>query len=211
MPPASRPADRPAPRSTNRPDEFVLAATQLFANRGYHGASIANIADELGLTKQALLHHFGSKDALYERVLEGVADRMMLMLMEAQNPDAAPEQRLETFFETYLSEGLLNPVDSRLILRELLDDRQEDQPAERWFLRPFLQELVAMVQDAPAWRAAPPAAALAAVCDLLGAISYFAMSQPVLPRLPGQAGAVEAFRSQIRKRVRDLAGHGPQS
>ncbi len=159
MPPASRPADRPASRSANRPDEFVLAATQLFANRGYHGASIANIADELGLTKQALLHHFGSKDALYERVLEGVADRMMLMLMEAQNPGAAPEQRLETFFETYLSEGLLNPADSRLILRELLDDRQERQPAERWFLRPFLQELVAMVQDVPACRAAAPAAA----------------------------------------------------
>ncbi|MEX5597890.1 TetR/AcrR family transcriptional regulator [Pseudophaeobacter sp. C1-32P7] len=209
MPPASRPADRPASRSANRPDEFVLAATQLFATRGYHGASIANIADELGLTKQALLHHFGSKDALYERVLGGVADRMMLM--EAQDSDAAPEQRLETFFETYLGEGLLNPADSRLILRELLDDRQEDRPAERWFLRPFLQELVAMVQDAPAWRAAPPAAALAAVCDLLGAIGYFAMSQPVLPRLPGQAGAVEAFRSQIRKRVRDLASHGPQS
>lgn len=52
MPPASRPADRPASRSANRPDEFVLAATQLFANRGYHGASIANIADELGLTNR---------------------------------------------------------------------------------------------------------------------------------------------------------------
>jgi AcrR family transcriptional regulator len=198
-------------RPTSRPDEFISAATLLFARRGYHGASIANIADELGLTKQTLLHHFGSKDALYERVLDGVAERMMLVLMEAQEAAQIPEARLEVAFRSYLEQALEQAADSRLILRELLDDRQQDSPAERWFLRPFLQELVAMVQDAEAWRGAPSAAALAAVCDLLGSISYFAMAQPVLPRLPGQAGAVDAFRVQIMKRVRDLCSHGPRS
>ncbi|MDE4134544.1 helix-turn-helix domain containing protein [Phaeobacter sp. QD34_3] len=194
-----------------RPDEFVAAATQLFARRGYHGASIANIADELGLTKQTLLHHFGSKDALYERVLAGVADRMMIVLMEAQEAGDTPEARLEAAFATYLDQALAQAADSRLILRELLDDRQEDSPAERWFLRPFLQELVAMVRDVPACRATPPEQALAAVCDLLGSIGFFAMAQPVLPRLPGARGVADAFRGQIGKRVRDLCSHGPRS
>ncbi len=198
-------------RPSSRPDDFIRAATQLFARRGYHGASIANIADELGLTKQTLLHHFGSKDALYERVLTGVSERMMLMLMEAQEGAETPEQRLESVFGSYLDQSLAEAADSRLILRELLDDRQEDRPAERWFLRPVLQELVAMVQDVPAWRRAPDEQALAAVCDLLGAISYFAMAHPVLPRLPGQNGVSDAFRGQIEKRVRDLASHGPQT
>lgn len=196
---------------TKGPEDFIAAATGLFAAKGYYGASIAMIAAELDLTKQALLHHFGSKDALYERVLTGVADRMMLLLMEVQEDAETPEKRLEAFFISYLEQALAGASDSRLMLRELLDDRQQDRAAERWLLRPVLQELVAMVQDAPAWHAAPPEQALAAVCDLLGAISYFAMAQPVLPRLPGQAGAVDAFRVQIMKRVRDLCSHGPQS
>ena len=45
------------------------AATRLFASAGFHGASLANIADALGLTKQALLHHFGAKEKLYGEVL----------------------------------------------------------------------------------------------------------------------------------------------
>lgn len=196
---------------TKTPADFIVAATQLFAAQGYHGASIANIAAELDLTKQALLHHFGSKDALYEQVLAGVADRMMLGLMEAQERAETPEQRLEAFFSAYLEQALEQSADSRLMLRELLDDRQEDHAAERWFLRPVLQELVAMVQDAERWRAAPSEQALAAVCDLLGGITYFAMAQPVLQRVPGQEGAADAFRGQIQKRVRDLCSHGPQS
>ncbi len=196
---------------TKSPKDFVAAATRLFAARGYHGASIANIAAELNLTKQALLHHFVSKDALYERVLSGVAERMMLLLMDVQEDAETPEKRLEAFFDNYLEQALAGASDSRLMLRELLDDRQQDGAAERWFLRPVLQELVAMVQDVRTWRVAPPDQALAAICDLLGAISYFAMAQPVLPRLPGQDGVDEAFREQIQKRVRDLCSHGPQS
>ena len=78
---------------TKGPEDFIAAATGLFAAKGYYGASIAMIAAELDLTKQALLHHFGSKDALYERVLTGVADRMMLLLMEVQEDAETPEKQ----------------------------------------------------------------------------------------------------------------------
>ncbi len=65
---------------TQRPDgdtpaELIAAATRLFAARGFYGVSIAAIAEELGITKQALLHHFGNKEKLYSAVLEGIAAR----------------------------------------------------------------------------------------------------------------------------------------
>ena len=40
-------------------EQLLESASQLFAAKGFYGASLANIADELGLTTQALLHHFG--------------------------------------------------------------------------------------------------------------------------------------------------------
>jgi AcrR family transcriptional regulator len=50
-------------------DAFLDAAKRHFAQRGFYGASIAAIAEELGLTKQALIHHFGTKERLYGEVL----------------------------------------------------------------------------------------------------------------------------------------------
>ena len=55
-------------------DQLLATARTLFAERGFYGVSIASIANEHGLTKQALLHHFSSKEKLYGEVLKEIAD-----------------------------------------------------------------------------------------------------------------------------------------
>lgn len=48
---------------------LVDAAFELFAQKGFQRLSIRQIAEEIGTSHTALLHHFGSKDALMEAVL----------------------------------------------------------------------------------------------------------------------------------------------
>jgi len=50
-------------------------AAALFARRGFAKTSLQDIADAVGLSKAGLLHHFPSKDVLYEAVL-GQADAL---------------------------------------------------------------------------------------------------------------------------------------
>jgi AcrR family transcriptional regulator len=57
-------------RSTERRAEIVGAALEVIAERGYRGASLAAVAERVGLTQQGLLHHFPTKDALLVAVLE---------------------------------------------------------------------------------------------------------------------------------------------
>lgn len=61
-------ARRRTPREDRR-EEILLAALDVFAERGYTGASIAAIADRVGLTQQGVLHYFPSKDRLLAEVL----------------------------------------------------------------------------------------------------------------------------------------------
>lgn len=57
-----------------RAAEIVDAAARVFAERGYHGTTTQDIADELGLRQASLYYYFRSKEAALERVCEhGVA------------------------------------------------------------------------------------------------------------------------------------------
>jgi AcrR family transcriptional regulator len=57
-------------RSEERRAEIVRAALEVIAERGYRGASMAAVAERVGLTQQGLLHYFPTKDALLVAVLE---------------------------------------------------------------------------------------------------------------------------------------------
>ncbi|SFE82813.1 TetR/AcrR family transcriptional regulator [Streptomyces mirabilis] len=57
-------------RSEERRAEIVRAALEVIAERGYRGASMASVAERVGLTQQGLLHYFPTKDALLVAVLE---------------------------------------------------------------------------------------------------------------------------------------------
>lgn len=62
-------AKRPRAATQRRREEIVKAASKTFAMSGYRGSSLAEIADEVGMTHAGVLHHFGSKERLLTEVL----------------------------------------------------------------------------------------------------------------------------------------------
>src|SRR3974390_3725355 len=51
-------------------DRILSAAASVFARFGFRRASMSQIAGEAGLTRQALYHHYSSKEALFRAVVE---------------------------------------------------------------------------------------------------------------------------------------------
>src|SRR5579862_4135821 len=56
------------PRSEAKRSRIVEAATQHFAEHGYHAARVGDIALALGIAKGSIFQHFGSKDGLFFEV-----------------------------------------------------------------------------------------------------------------------------------------------
>ncbi|MFK4386723.1 TetR/AcrR family transcriptional regulator [Bradyrhizobium sp. USDA 223] len=53
-------------------DRILDAALRVFRRHGFRRSSIEQAAEEAGLTRQALYHHFASKEALFRAVLERI-------------------------------------------------------------------------------------------------------------------------------------------
>ncbi len=53
--------------------KILMAAAELFARQGYHKTTITDIAQAVALTSGAVFHHFSSKEALLEAVVDWLA------------------------------------------------------------------------------------------------------------------------------------------
>ena len=181
---------------------FLDTAEALFADRGFYGVSIAAIADELGLTKQALLHHFKSKEKLYGEVLARISTRFEAISNEIETDFMDPIDRLTAFFSLLRSARIGPAHQTRLLMRELLDNRQRADTAETWYLKPFLKNLTEMVLEVPNWSNASESEALALVYQWLGAINYFAVSEPTLSGIYGKKRYKELADAYSRQLTR---------
>lgn len=198
-----------APASTR--DRMIEKARTLFAERGFYGVSIAQIAAELGLTKQALLHHFGTKERLYGVILEQIAVELAGLKAPAE-ARADPAGRLKAWLVAMVSDTPLRIERSRLLMREILDNQVRAESAGAWYLRPFVKELVAMLRDVPGWSGASDAQLLATVVQLLGAINYHAVSGPTFGGIFGKDATEamnRAFAAQLQQAIEAALAAGP--
>jgi AcrR family transcriptional regulator len=71
-------------------DRILDAATQVFFRHGFRRSSIEQAAEAAGLTRQALYHHFDSKEALFRAVIERLNEQTLAADIAAA--DAAEKQ-----------------------------------------------------------------------------------------------------------------------
>lgn len=165
-------------------DKLLAIALEQFAERGFDGVSIANIADALGLSKQALLHHFSTKEKLYGELL-GKISREFETRIDARSSADSDVDALINLFQTFAADAREHRPQTALLMRELLDNSQRARDAGHWYLKGFLDSLVARVGDLPAWRDSTRHQRLACVYQILGAINYFAISRDTLEGMFG--------------------------
>lgn len=65
-------------------------------------------------------------------------------------------------------------------MRELLDNKLRAEAATTWYLKSYLETLTTMVSQMPGWANATQPEAFSFLYQLLGAINYYAISQPTL-------------------------------
>ncbi|GAB4499544.1 MAG: TetR/AcrR family transcriptional regulator [Anaerolineales bacterium] len=107
-------------------DDILDAAAQVFRQKGFHGASMADIAEVLDVQKASLYHHVESK----QEILLALLDRALGMLTEhistISSQNTPSDQKLRLMIRGYLS-GLAENADLTSVL--LFEHRSLDKKA----------------------------------------------------------------------------------
>ncbi len=188
-------------------ERLLGAALSQFAERGFYGASIAQIAGEVGLTKQALLYHFKRKEDLYSEVLKRISERLGASMQARIDPSTPPAQRFEDTILGLYEAAKHNPLDTKVLMRELIDDQRRDAPEREWHLRITLNKIVSILDEIDELAELTFAQKFARIYTAVSAVEYFAGSASVLRRFYGdeEFAAIEAsYPNQLRKMVKRL-------
>ena len=84
-------------------DDVLDAAAQVFRQKGFHGASMSDIAAAVNVQKASLYHHVSSK----QEILLALLDRALAMLTEhissISSQNISPDQKLRLMIRGYLT------------------------------------------------------------------------------------------------------------
>ena len=112
---------RPARRrlsATDRRAAILDAALEVFSGRGYHAASIDEIASQAGISKALIYEHFPSKKDLHASLLERhVQEIFERLARSAATPDPG-EVRLRAGVDAFLEWVETHPRAFRLLFRD---------------------------------------------------------------------------------------------
>src|SRR5262245_46107166 len=129
---------REQPGSTKA--RILAAAEEVFAARGFQGASTREIAARAGVNISSLHYHWSSKETLYFSVFRTIYDRIVALLQNTLAPLLArPGKRAQIIERTM---GALfdffadNPNVPKLLMRRIVENEEIDVGIERDILVP---------------------------------------------------------------------------
>jgi AcrR family transcriptional regulator len=162
-------------------DQVLSAATRLFAASGFDGTSLQDIADAVGITKPAVLHHFPSKEHLRQAVLDAILahwnDALPRLLLAA----TASEGRFDAVFGELHRFFAEDANRARVVLREALDRPDDMRKLLRGPVRPWLAAVAGYIESGrKAGRHQPDVDPEAFVIHILMFVIAAAASAPVM-------------------------------
>lgn len=94
--------DDPVTRTAGREGDILNAALQVFRAKGYHGSSMQDIADAVGLRKGSLYHYITSKEELLGRIFQAALGPLLAEAQEIAARPAPTSAKLEALLEAHL-------------------------------------------------------------------------------------------------------------
>ncbi|HEY0590582.1 MAG TPA: TetR/AcrR family transcriptional regulator [Thermoanaerobaculia bacterium] len=168
--------------------QILAAATAVFAETGFAGARVDEIADRAGVNKAMLYYHVGNKRALYEEVLRSVIAHVRSVLDRVVASSDDPTERLQRIAREIASFADSNPDLPAILFREVATGgRNLDDELLRELSQVFakIRRIYELGAESGAFRPTDP---LLAHLIFVGSLFFLIGSKPLRGRLRALMG-----------------------
>jgi AcrR family transcriptional regulator len=129
----------------NRREQILAIAAELFAEKGFHGVSIAELGAACGFSGPALYRHFRSKDAVLAEMLVSISDELLSVGRQRVRDAASPTEALEALIDWHVTFALdhkaLIVVQDRDWSALPLEAREKVRDTQRKYVEVWVKQL----------------------------------------------------------------------
>jgi AcrR family transcriptional regulator len=181
-------------------DAILAVAARRFAEHGYHRTRLQDVAQEVGIRKASIFHYFSSKEALYRAVLEEGHVQTEAIIRYALATEGGWLTRVRALLDAYVDLVAAHPERTKILLWQSLGDAPDGYDG-----RPDSDRLVTMVTaflaDGQRAGAFAPIDGLSLVLGVMGMVTFFFTSAPVVVPRWSQALSREHQIARLRRHV----------
>lgn len=183
---------------------ILETAEALFANRGFEGVSIREIADQAKVNSAMIYYYFGNKTGLYrgiiEKALEELTDRLTQSIKEGKDP----VERLTRYLNSHIAFLRLKSKTAQIIFQVIYSsEAQVDLLVEQYWSKHFLMVEQILKEGIAAGFFRPVDTRLATI-TLRGMILWYFLAAPIVSRYPGMEGYPQQFDDQLADHTLNL-------
>jgi AcrR family transcriptional regulator len=191
-------------------DAILDAALVLFAEKGFHGATMREIAVKAGISQGLLHHHFGNKDGLWKAVGDRTSEEFLAYVSGIIDPQRPPA--ITQAIATYIRYWKDHPAAFRINLWRLLEGQTRERQAQSRMLTERSAPLMLRAQQTGEIRDDVPAGLL--LCIAGAAAQFWLHSQTEIRDSLAAAGnpplTEDEFIGDLMKLLRDPRASSPK-
>jgi AcrR family transcriptional regulator len=137
-------------QSTTQPNvkqQIMLAAGQLFADKGFDATSISDITDAAGVARALIYYYFKDKRDLYDTILQVGGEQIINVAERAYASEGNSLDRLRQFAAQFRQLHIDNPNLARIAMRAELEGSLAFDVQAREHFNPVLSVLARIVEE----------------------------------------------------------------
>lgn len=128
--------------------DILSVGKRLFIQHGYHGLSMREIAENVGVSKAALYYHFSDKQELFLAILGTSLKQIETVLSDLIAENTNPQLQIQTFVNWILSQPAEERAVIRLASQELNQlDKDARKNFEMEYYRGFIDKLTRIFEN----------------------------------------------------------------